>query len=136
MHAYIISILKRDMPSMFGKDSKKKELINKLPEVYKEVERTYQISPGDFPSLSRMREVLKDLDFTKFHALKPRMIEKVDTMLSSDMTRLMQMIPTEESIDKKHPGLANLLGTLVSGAIEVGGTLDEMLKQQALALLR
>ena len=42
----------------------------------------------------------------------------------------------EESIDKKHPGLANLLGTLVSGAIEVGGTLDEMLKQQALALLR
>ncbi|XP_072171227.1 EH domain-containing protein 1-like [Diadema setosum] len=100
VHAYIISILKRDMPSMFGKDSKKKELINNLPEVYKEVERTYQISPGDFPSLARMREVLKELDFTKFHALKPRMIEKVDNMLAHDMTRLMQMIPTEEAVDK------------------------------------
>lgn len=101
VHAYVISILKREMPSMFGKESKKKELLNNLPDVYKEVERTYQISPGDFPSLARMREVLKDLDFTKFHALKPRMIEKVDAMLANDMTRLMQMIPTEEGIDKK-----------------------------------
>ena len=96
-----MSILKREMPSMFGKDAKKKELINNLPDVYKEVERTYQISPGDFPSLSRMREVLKEMDFTKFHALKPRLIEKVDNMLSADMTRLMQMIPTEEGLDKK-----------------------------------
>ncbi|XP_041469041.1 EH domain-containing protein 1-like [Lytechinus variegatus] len=101
VHAYVMSILKRDMPSMFGKEAKKKELINNLPEVYKEVERTYQISPGDFPSLSRMREVLKDMDFTKFHTLKPRMIEKVDSMLGTDMTRLMQMIPTEEALDKK-----------------------------------
>ncbi|XP_071801726.1 EH domain-containing protein 1-like [Asterias amurensis] len=97
VHAYVMSLLRRDMPSMFGKESKKQQLINNLADVYKEVERTYAISPGDFPPMKRMQEVLQDMDFTKFHQLKPKMIEKLDLMLSRDMTRLMQMVPTEEA---------------------------------------
>lgn len=31
---------------MFGKDGKKKELIKKLDEIYKQIQREYQISPG------------------------------------------------------------------------------------------
>lgn len=84
------------MPSMFGKDAKKKELIKALPDIYNQIQREQQISPGDFPSIEKMKEVLQHQDFTKFHQLKPKLIETVDQMLSSDIARLMQMIPNEQ----------------------------------------
>lgn len=40
---------------MFGKDNKKKELVNNLAEIYGRIEREHQISPGDFPNLKRMQ---------------------------------------------------------------------------------
>lgn len=55
VHAYIISSLKKEMPSVFGKDSKKKELIANLPEIYATIEREHQISPGDFPNVKKMQ---------------------------------------------------------------------------------
>lgn len=55
MQAYIISSLKKEMPSMFGKDSKKKELISNLGEIYHRIEKEHQISPGDFPNLAKMQ---------------------------------------------------------------------------------
>lgn len=55
VHAYIISSLKKEMPNVFGKESKKKELVNNLGEIYQKVEREHQISPGDFPSLRKMQ---------------------------------------------------------------------------------
>ncbi|XP_022088675.1 EH domain-containing protein 1-like [Acanthaster planci] len=109
VHAYIISTLRRDMPSMFGKESKKQQLINNLADVYKEIERSYNISAGDFPPMKRMKEVLADMDFTKFHQLKPKMIEKLDQMLQGDMTRLMQMVPQEEA-QKPSDGMGPIRG--------------------------
>lgn len=100
VHAYIISTLQKNMPSMFGKDSKKNQLIQNLHEVYREVEKEHGISPGDFPPLGKMRELLKDHDFTKFHQLRPRLIQKVDNMLGNAMPKLMQMIPQEEEQSK------------------------------------
>lgn len=55
VQAYIISSLKKEMPSVFGKDSKKKELINNLGEIYLKIEKEHGISPGDFPNLSKMQ---------------------------------------------------------------------------------
>lgn len=55
VQAYIISSLKREMPSVFGKDSKKKELISNLGEIYHKIEKEHQISPGDFPNLAKMQ---------------------------------------------------------------------------------
>lgn len=55
MHAYIISHLKKEMPAVFGKETKKKELISKLPEIYLQLQREYQISPGDFPEVKKMQ---------------------------------------------------------------------------------
>lgn len=40
---------------MFGKDSKKKELIANLGEIYHKIEKEHQISPGDFPNLAKMQ---------------------------------------------------------------------------------
>ncbi|KAL7980791.1 hypothetical protein Chor_001945 [Crotalus horridus] len=72
VHAHIISHLKREMPSVFGKDNKKKQLINKLP------------------------EMLMVHDFTKFHGLKPRMVETLDELLTLDIAKLMPLLRQEE----------------------------------------
>ena len=43
------------MPNVFGKENKKKELVNNLGEIYQKIEREHQISPGDFPNLRKMQ---------------------------------------------------------------------------------
>ncbi|XP_029806976.1 EH domain-containing protein 4 isoform X2 [Suricata suricatta] len=42
------------------------------------------------------KEQLENYDFTKFHSLKPKLIEAVDNMLSSKISSLMQLISQEE----------------------------------------
>ncbi|CAB3252488.1 unnamed protein product [Arctia plantaginis] len=96
VHAYIVSELRKEMPSMFGKDGKKKELIKNLGQVYDRIQREQQISPGDFPDIKKMQETLANHDFTKFHPLKPKLLEVVDHMLATDIAHLMDMIPQED----------------------------------------
>lgn len=97
VHAYIISELRKDMPSVFGKEGKKKDLIKNIGTIYDRLQREHQISPGDFPDIKKMQEVLQNQDFSKFHSLKPHLIETVDRMLATDIAKLMSMIPQEES---------------------------------------
>lgn len=85
------------MPAMFGKDSKKKDLIKNIGAVYDRLQREHQISPGDFPDVKKMQDVLQNQDFTKFHSLKLPLLEAVDRMLANDIAKLMNMIPQEES---------------------------------------
>nr|AAB09088.1 PAST-1 [Drosophila melanogaster] len=42
------------------------------------------------------RQGLQHQDFTKFHSLKPHLLDIVDNMLAKDIARLMEMIPQEE----------------------------------------
>ncbi|CAF1184814.1 unnamed protein product [Rotaria sp. Silwood1] len=96
VHALIISELKESMPSVFGKDSKRKELINKLHLVYEKIQRDHNIPMGDFPKIDRMQELLKNMDFTKFKPLDKKLLDRVDKMLAEDVPKLMSMIPQEE----------------------------------------
>ena len=116
VHAYIISYLKKEMPSMFGKDSKKKELISKLGDTFAAIQREHQISPGDFPNLQRMQEQLQYHDFSKFHAIRPKLLDTVDQMLAVDIARLMQMIPHEE--ENAPPSQAIVSGGAFEGYTE------------------
>ena len=77
------------MPSVFGKEGKKKELIKNLDALYAQLQREHQISPGDFPELAKMQEQLVNHDFTKFHALDRKLLERVDNMLAVDIAKLM-----------------------------------------------
>lgn len=43
-----------------------------------------------------MQEQLENYDFTKFHSLKPKLIEAVDNMLSNKISSLMNLISQEE----------------------------------------
>ena len=101
VHAYIISSLKEQMPSMFGKDSKKKELIKHLSQIYSEIERENHIPVGDFPDIKEMQEKLLQFDFQKFHPLRKNLVDAVDKMLADDISRLMSMIPHEQIIEQK-----------------------------------
>ncbi|XP_058792333.1 EH domain-containing protein 3 [Phymastichus coffea] len=105
VHAYIISALRKDMPTVFGKDTKKKELIKHLGQIYDQIQREKQISPGDFPDLKKMQEKLAHHDFTKFNLIKPRLLEVVDKMLSEDISKLMGMIPHEETTTTSEPNI-------------------------------
>lgn len=80
---------------MFGKDKKKAELIKNLADTFRRIQMQHEISPGDFPNLQRMQENLQYHDFSKFPTMKPKLIEKVDQMLSGDIARLMAMLPHE-----------------------------------------
>uniref|UniRef100_A0A8C5SBP5 Uncharacterized protein n=2 Tax=Elapidae TaxID=8602 RepID=A0A8C5SBP5_LATLA len=96
VHSHIISHLKREMPSVFGKDNKKKQLINKLPVIFAKIQLEHHISPGDFPDCDKMQEMLMVHDFTKFHGLKPRMVEALDELLTLDIAKLMPLLRQEE----------------------------------------
>jgi EH domain-containing protein 1 len=96
VHAYIISELRKGMPSMFGKDSKKKDLIKNLDALYAQLQREHQISQGDFPDMKQMQERLQHQDFTKFRPLDKKLLERVDRMLAEDIARMMTLIPLEE----------------------------------------
>lgn len=84
------------MPSVFGKDTKKKELIKNLDKIYEKIHRVHGISPGDFPNIQKMRESLELSDFKTFKPLEKKLIERVDIMMANDITQLMQMLPKEE----------------------------------------
>jgi EH domain-containing protein 1 len=114
VHAYIISELKEEMPAVFGKDSKKKELIKNLDKIYEKIHRVHGISPGDFPNIQKMREVLDQCDFKTFKPLEKKLIDRVDTMMANDITQLMQMLPKEEH---RTPDLASSSGVR-SGAFD------------------
>ncbi|VDK60890.1 unnamed protein product [Gongylonema pulchrum] len=85
------------MPSMIGKEKKKKELIQNLDKIFEQLQREHTISAGDFPDINKMRERLPDYDFTKFNPIKPKLLDVVNGMLASDIARLMAQIPKEEN---------------------------------------
>ncbi|KAG8552682.1 hypothetical protein GDO81_003001 [Engystomops pustulosus] len=96
VHAYIISYLKKEMPSVFRKGNKKKQLINELPVIYAKIQLEHHISPGDFPDCAKMQEQLMIHDFTKFHSLKLNMIDILDEMLTVDIAKLMPLLRQED----------------------------------------
>ena len=100
VHAYIISALRKDFPAMFGKDSKKKELIGNLGQIYERLQREHQIPAGDFPDLKRMQEQLVHQKFAKFKPLKPRLLQAVDRMLAEDISHLMAIMPQQSALQK------------------------------------
>ena len=83
------------MPAVFGKEKKKQDLIKNLGDVYKKIQAEHDISSGDFPNIVRFKEHLQHHDFTKFHALKPKLIQEIDKMLQHDIAKLLTQIPAE-----------------------------------------
>lgn len=63
VHAHIISYLKQEMPSVFRKDNKKKNLIYQLPVIFSKIQLQHNISAGDFPDCAKMQVSLSVYSF-------------------------------------------------------------------------
>ena len=48
---------------------------------YSQLQREHQISPGDFPDIAKMQEQLANHDFTKFHIMDKKLLERVDRLV-------------------------------------------------------
>lgn len=90
IHAYIISHLKKEMPSMMGKAKAQQRLIDNLEDEFAKVQREFHLPAGDFPYLEHFREVLGGYSIDKFEKLKPKMIQNVDDMLGYDIPELLK----------------------------------------------
>ena len=77
VHAFIVAHLHDNMPTMFGKEKTKAKLIANLQQTYTELSKAHGISPGDFPDVRKMQEMLKDTDFSKFQSLRESYLKKV-----------------------------------------------------------
>jgi GTPase SAR1 family protein len=109
--SYIIGYLKSQMPAMMGKEKKQAKLINDLPNVFRTIMKKYNLSPGDFPDITKFAEKLKETKFSEFHTLKEEQISMLDTCLSKDIPRLMEELPSERDTPemlRKKMGDANI----------------------------
>ncbi|XP_066517290.1 EH domain-containing protein 2 [Hoplias malabaricus] len=104
-HAFIISFLKEEMPLVFRRDNKKRDLIYDLPIIFSRIQQLHQIPPGDFPDCAKMQEQLMNHDFTKFKALKPKLMANLDDFLTTDIAKLMPLLRKEELETADQPGV-------------------------------
>ncbi|KAI7866731.1 P-loop containing nucleoside triphosphate hydrolase protein [Spinellus fusiger] len=93
VHALIISHLKKEMPSMFGKKKKQEALLKNLEQEFLKIQQRYHLPAGDFPHPEKFRQNLSLYDMDKFKALKEDLIERVDESLAADLPRLMHTFP-------------------------------------------
>ncbi|KAI4306145.1 hypothetical protein L6164_029447 [Bauhinia variegata] len=90
IHAYIISHLKNEMPSMIGKAKTQQRLIDNLDTEFDKVQKEHHLPPGDFPNVEQFRETLSGYSIDKFERLKPKMLQAVDDMLGYDIPNLLK----------------------------------------------
>ncbi|XP_049944151.1 EH domain-containing protein 1-like [Schistocerca serialis cubense] len=100
-HACIIGELQQQMPAFFGKDKKKQELIDNLPQIYATLQSKYMISAGDFPDIEKMKVLLNSANFDRFEGITPSLLRSVDDMLVKDISKFMSMLAAEKIEEEK-----------------------------------
>ncbi|OBZ85862.1 EH domain-containing protein 2 [Choanephora cucurbitarum] len=94
VHALIISHLKKEMPSMFGKKKKQEALLNRLDQEFIKIQNKYHLPAGDFPNPDKFKQNLAMYDMDKFKSLKEDLIQRVDEALAVDFPKIMSRFPT------------------------------------------
>lgn len=94
-HAVIMNAVYKQMPTFFGKERRKFEIIDLLPQTFKDLQNDSSACGGDFPDVKCMQEKLKDLDFKHLKDISNNLIHNVDHMLAHDIPRIMTMLPDE-----------------------------------------
>jgi len=107
VHACLLDYLREQMPLFFGKEDKKKELLNDMGSVFRSTCRAYNLPPGDFPDITKFTQIVAEHDFTTFPRLngnrlqKGKSIEKLERVLENDIPALMTtMRPTFQDTTK------------------------------------
>ena len=109
------------MPSMFGRESKKEQLIRDLPYVFDEVRKQNNLVAGDFPDVARMRDLLASFDWNKLPKPNPKLMASLEEMLTIDVPQLMALLPQEQAMAEKRGGVKG--GAFTYHGKENGGQL-------------
>jgi len=109
-HAHIIGHLKKEMPSMWGKDKAQQKLLANLEEHFLKVHRAWHLPVGDFPDVARFRGVMDGHDLSKFPKLDSRMMDGLETVLTKDIPKLMAMFPQEGTNQPAASAVSEALG--------------------------
>jgi GTP-binding protein EngB required for normal cell division len=129
VHAFITDYLKRKMPSMFGKGKEKEKLIQNLTQHYQEIAKERGIALGDFPDPRVMQEKLASVDFSKFSKIDKKKMDALETMLESEIPRLLQLVP--EEVASSNDATLNQVGPQASpfAVMKVGGATETSVYQ-------
>ena len=63
--------------------------MDRLDEVFDRIQRDQNISGFDFPELESFRRTLDRKDFNKFNPVKDKVVEEVERIVATEMTRYM-----------------------------------------------
>ena len=118
VHAYIIGHLKKEMPSLFGKERKQAELIDHLDQEFLKLHRLYQLPIGDFPDLEKFKANLKMHNIAEFEKLNKKLIQSMDEVLAIDLPKLMKTFPQGNPSLPEHQ--RNPFADIVTGSGIVG----------------
>ncbi|KAL6763258.1 P-loop containing nucleoside triphosphate hydrolase protein [Haematococcus lacustris] len=90
MHLLLVGHLRKQMPSMFGKEAAQKKLLQDLPAQFTQVMREHHLPQGDFPDPARFGEIMGAFDLLAFPKLTKEMLKQIDNVLSVDIPNLVK----------------------------------------------
>ncbi|KAF9300791.1 3-hydroxyisobutyryl-CoA hydrolase [Mortierella antarctica] len=109
VHAYIIGHLRKEMPSVFGKKSKQRELIKDLSSEFLKVQQLYSVPAGDFPSVAEFRKLLEAYKFENFAKIREPILATAEEALAVDLPRIMSQFHQQNNplleLTQKNPFL-------------------------------
>lgn len=58
--------------------------------------KKYNLAPGDFPDITQFSAKLNESKFNEFSAINQKQIDELDSVLSNDIPKLMEQLPSEK----------------------------------------
>merc|ERR1711862_916740 len=80
-HVTLLDELRKRMPRMFGRDKKKRMLIDSLADIYQEVIGINGLALGELPDVKYMQEKLEKFDFSTIPTLGSKYIDNANMVL-------------------------------------------------------
>ena len=87
------------MPNMFGKEKKKQELLDDMPNVFRSVMKQHNLSVGDFPDLEKFKDDVSSLSFEDLpkvngtRMLKGKRLQELEHALNVKIPDMLSRIP-------------------------------------------
>jgi hypothetical protein len=93
VHAIIISHLRSQLPSWYGKEAKQTRLLENLADEFTKVQQLHQIPTGDFPDIEEYCHKLKIHDLTSYPKLSTKYMNAIEEAVHHDIPELMRLYP-------------------------------------------
>ena len=64
-----------------------------MGKIFRTVMKRFNLAPGDFPDIEDFKAKACEQDFSKFSGLKQKLLDDIESVLGSDIPRLMEALP-------------------------------------------